>query len=127
MVSSSGFSKPAQKKAAVNGVELRTFDEINLKDIETWCKIQFLEMRYKRYKIISLFVDLHEAPVPKKQLAALFSDNRKLYNSFKNKDDGKTIDLNSVFWTSLREKSESLFNSVPANFENKVYKKFFST
>lgn len=127
MISSSGFSEPAQKKAIKNGIELRTFSQVDKNDVLSWFKAEYMTLVKKRYQLdyvkIDIFEDQNIDDKIKPKLEK-YRNIKALDNEFKISSDSKIVNLNYIFWDCLGDKAEALFETFPEDEKNKVPKQF---
>lgn len=127
MISSSGFSEPAHKKAKHNCIELRTYSQIDKNDIFSWLKFEYLTLVQKRYQLDYVGIDIYEdeeieeSIIPKLEK---YRNIKALDDQFKLNVDDKIVNLNYIFWDSLGVEADTLFKTFPVKEINKVAKQF---
>lgn len=74
-VSSSGFSKPAIKKASMLGIEIRTLAKMSAEDFIQWLKFENVVLVRSKWSLNGLALELYDAPDD----AELVSDLHQLF------------------------------------------------
>ncbi|TMU54811.1 restriction endonuclease [Flagellimonas algicola] len=124
LISSSGFSEPAKKKAKLNGLVLRNFEDINQEDVASWFKAEVMTLTYKRYELTKVSIDLYKG----EEISDEDKENMKQYLTaspidkiYRTNPTGELVSLNNIFWNSI---PENFFDSISVGKENWDFKNF---
>jgi hypothetical protein len=98
-VSSSGFSEPAMRRAAVSGIEVRTLVDATAEDFVHWLTLQYVVLDVSEWSLVGLEVELYDAPhdaelTPVSQ--QLFLESGALAPIFIRNLDGKRFHVENI-------------------------------